>query len=213
MTLSKVFDEPLYASWLVRNPGVFRPYRELLIEKFNIEVNKFGSPDPTSLLEKQIHDSILQDTFNGRRIIFLKHIAKQADSIDISKLLNTDPNLVVRNDGLSCTIENRHIILVRNPLPMISSWQKKATVHDEPCSLRTMGLPTLVDIYSELRRMSSKKTIPIVVDSTLLSKNPRGVIFELCERLQIPFDEKQLQWAKGPKPDIDGSRNCKNIVF
>ena len=87
---------------------------------------------------------------------------------------------------------------------MITSWEKKLQVHDEPCSLRTIGLPTLVDIFSQLRQRSGRKAAPVVVDSAVLSKDPRGTLVALCEQLQIPFDEKQLQWPKGPK-DFDGS--------
>ena len=206
----KVFDEPLYSSWLKRNPTIYRPYRDILEKQWSDDAVAYcGSenPEPVLLLEAKIIASVKKDSSSGSteelRIIYLKHIAKQGDSIDIARLLNSNTQEVVRNDGKHCTIEHEHVLLLRDPLAMISSWEKKSQVHDEPCSLRTIGLPTLVDIFSQLRHRSGGKRAPTVVDSTLLSKDPRGMLTTLCQRLQIPFDEKQLHWPKGPK-EIDG---------
>jgi hypothetical protein len=57
-----VLDEPLYASWLARNPNVFRPYRDELLRKQNIDGNK-----------------VMEDIYKleGKPIILAKQIAKQ----------------------------------------------------------------------------------------------------------------------------------------
>lgn len=123
----------------------------------------------------------------------------------MKKLLETTYEEFIADDGTSFSLEYKHFILVRDPLAMIPSWQKKfdQRVHDEPCSLQTMGLPTLASIYSAIRQQN-KSNSPIVVDSEMLAKDPSSILTRLCYRLQIPFLPSQLQWPQGPKPAIDG---------
>eukprot|EP00597_Dinobryon_sp_UTEXLB2267_P003151 CAMPEP_0170074942 /NCGR_PEP_ID=MMETSP0019_2-20121128/12168_1 /TAXON_ID=98059 /ORGANISM="Dinobryon sp., Strain UTEXLB2267" /LENGTH=470 /DNA_ID=CAMNT_0010285593 /DNA_START=444 /DNA_END=1856 /DNA_ORIENTATION=+ len=67
-----------------------------------------------------------------------------------------------------------------------------------------MGLPKLVEIYSELRRLHPAGQSPVVIDSATLAKYPESTLQALCEGLQIKYCPEQLQWKAGPKPDIDG---------
>lgn len=123
----------------------------------------------------------------GKRILFMKHIIKQVVGIDRSILYEKN-----------C----RHIFLVRDPLEMILSWNVKSAVHQEECSLETMGLATLVDLFTSIRKNTGRT--PTVVDSNMLKENPKEILSELCAELGIPYCEEQLTWKAGPKPDIDG---------
>lgn len=91
----------------------------------------------------------------------------------------------------------QNVFLIRNPFDMILSWDAKGSVHQEPCSLSTMGLPKALQAFSELRQATGR--VPIVVDSDLLKEYPREILTELCYRLKIPFDGRQLSWPAGPK--------------
>lgn len=171
---TKVVDEPLYPHWLARNPSIFRPYKEELFKTYSTDGN-----------------AVLRDVGlnggNGKRIIFMKHIIKQLEGVDRSVLFNQNA---------------KHVFLVRDPLEMIMSWGVKTEVHQEDCSLETMGLPTLVDLYSTIRKNTG--VAPSVVDSNMLKEDPRAILTELCNALGIPFCEEQLSWPAGPKPSIDG---------
>eukprot|EP01034_Spumella_vulgaris_P029267 gene29267-36288_t len=91
---------------------------------------------------------------------------------------------------------------MRDPLEMISAWNKVSDVHQEECTLDTMSLPQLTSLYSKIRAATGQE--PIVLDSNLLASHPRETLTELCLLLNIPFYEEMLSWPAGPKPDIDG---------
>lgn len=162
-----VLDEPLYASYLSRNPHIFRPYRDELI---NSQLT-----DGNEILTQISKCSYLENT--EKNILFCKHMSKHLDGLNSSLIVG----------------ENiKHIILIRNPLSSILSWEDKASVHQEQCSLATLGLLYLINLYSEIK--SSTGISPIVLDSDLLQQYPSEIIKELCERLDIPFSDSQLSW-------------------
>jgi protein-lysine N-methyltransferase EEF2KMT len=173
-----VVDEPLYPHWLQTNPDVYRPYRTELLER---------SPDSGDVVLRGIKDKLEP----GKNILFLKHISKQVVGIDRSVLYEKN-----------C----RHVFLVRDPLEMIMSWEVKSGVHKEECTLDSLGLPVLVDLYSSIRKNTG--VAPFVVDSNMLKENPEPILKELCESLHIPYFSQQLTWPVGPKPAIDGYVLC-----
>jgi hypothetical protein len=153
---------------------LYRPYKKELLETYSTDGNAL------------LRDAGLNMS-KRKPIVFMKHIIKQIEGIDRSVLYGKN---------------NRHIFLVRDPLEMIMSWGVKSDVHQEECSLETMGMPTLVDLYSSIRKNTG--VTPVVVDSNMLRETPREILTELCASLGIPFYEEQLSWPAGPKPDIDG---------
>ena len=179
----KVYDEPLYAAYLESNPEIFRPYRDELIQ--------ISSTDPNDVLI-----NIQSDTCRPSALKYVKHMAKH-----LTKEVNRD--FIFREN-------TQHMILVRDPLEMIRSWNIKQEIHQEPCSLEATCLPTLLTIFSEVRTRTGSN--PIVVDVNLLQKFPDIILQEICLALRIDFDPKQLSWPKGPKPDIDGYACDENLL-
>lgn len=175
-----VVDEPLYPYWLHCNPDISRPYKKELFETYSIDGN--------NLLR-----SAAARATGERNIVFMKHIVKQVVGLDRTHIYKKN-----------C----KHVFLVRDPLQMIMSWEVKASVHQEECSLETMGLPILTDLYSSIRKNTGQA--PLVVDSNMLAENPREMLKTLCAALDIPFFEEQLSWPAGPKPDIDGYSNTSH---
>ncbi len=169
-----VFDEPLYASYLERNPEISRPYREKLLEVqtkngaefFNTLKSKFSS---------------------NKTLIDCKHITKQLEGLNRQPLFD------------ECV---KNVFLIRDPLDIILSWNDREMIHKEGCSLESLCFPQMVQLFSEIRQTTGQH--PIVIDSNLLKTNSREILFELCSKLDIPFYEEQLSWPSGPKPDIDG---------
>lgn len=101
-------------------------------------------------------------------------------------------HLVGLDRGFLSATEN--ILLVRDPLEMLTSFQKNVpdtTVDDT-------GFVELVEIMEWLLSQSRE---PVVVDSTVLLRDPPGVLGELCDRLGLAFDPAMLAWSAGPKPE------------
>lgn len=172
-----VLDEPLYAHYLFQNPDLYRPYREELINSCETDGNKV------------LRD---MDTVSEKRIIVAKHMTKF--------IVNLDKSLIVREESDKGR-KVKHVFLMRDPLDMIASWNAKVDVHREECSLHGTDFPEMLNLYSELK---NRNLNPLVIDSNLLREHPREILSELCSQLGIPFDNRQLSWAAGPKPTIDG---------
>lgn len=116
-----VIDEPLYAHWLARNPDIFRPYRDELLQA--------QDSDGARVMENM-------HKLDKKPIVVTKQIAKQFSGLNKS-LLHHD--------------NARHVFLIRNPIDMLDGWQRRSDVHKETSSLEALCLPQLVDIYSEVR--------------------------------------------------------------
>ena len=203
----EVYDEPLYAHYLSRNPDVYRPYRDKLLSvqdnNGDAVMKKLSSHEggrmdkPTCQLKYPYHTPYpipytpypipytLYPILHSHNLTpdrFVKHIAKFTEGVDITPSFG--PN-------------NIHFIVVRDPLDMIRSWTKKEEVHKEVCSLDTMGLPILCKLYSDIRKYTGMD--PIVVDSNVLGEYPEQTLISLSARLGIPFCKEQLSWKAGPK--------------
>eukprot|EP00252_Welwitschia_mirabilis_P002716 TRINITY_DN12674_c0_g1_i2.p1 TRINITY_DN12674_c0_g1~~TRINITY_DN12674_c0_g1_i2.p1 ORF type:complete len:468 (+),score=102.15 TRINITY_DN12674_c0_g1_i2:507-1910(+) len=85
----------------------------------------------------------------------------------------------------------KHILLIRNPLHVLPSYEKVIT----PSSFE-MDLSILVTIYNELCELGQP---PVIVDSEDLQKDPKGTLQSICTGLGIPFQSSMLKWEAGPK--------------
>ncbi|XP_074292767.1 branched-chain-amino-acid aminotransferase-like protein 1 [Silene latifolia] len=145
--------------------GAERPYRD--------EVLSTMESDGVKVVKEVIFGP------GRKKFRFCKHMAKQ------------------RLPGLSSELMERgkHIILIRNPLDILPSFNEVA-----PPTFLEVGLATLVTIYSELHDLGNP---PAIVDAGELQRDPQGTLRGLCEDLNIPFQPAMLKWEAGPKP-IDG---------
>ena len=87
-----------------------------------------------------------------------------------------------------------NIILIRDPGEVLVSLSKTLS----NISLLDTGFEFQYKIFNELEKVNLK---PVVMDSEDLLKNPKGVLSELCHRLEIPFYENMLKWKKGGIPE------------
>ena len=90
-----------------------------------------------------------------------------------------------------------NVILTRDPLEMLPSFDKVITN------------PSIDDVgyakHSELLDYFEANNIkPIVLDSKRVLLNPKKVLTQLCEFIDIPFNENMLHWEAGARPE-DGS--------
>ncbi len=87
-----------------------------------------------------------------------------------------------------------NILLTREPREMLSSLQ----VQLPDVTIDDTGFTELLSILDGLVAAGNE---PIVIDSTTLLRNPRSVLTQLCERLDLTFDDAMLAWPAGPKPE------------
>lgn len=129
---TKVFDEPLYAHWLHRNPSTYRPYRAELCTPDRIDGAK-----------------VLSDIAQTRdkKVVFLKQVSKQFIDLDDASVFSV-PN-------------TKHVFLLRDPLEMIAAWDKVIDAHHEECSLETMGFPNLISLYSKIKKYTGQPPIVV----------------------------------------------------
>jgi hypothetical protein len=87
--------------------------------------------------------------------------------------------------------------LIRAPAEVITSYIK---VRSQP-TLMDLGFPQLLRLFEAVRRQSG--SIPPVIDSQDVLKDPRGTLALLCEAVSVPFSERMLSWPPGRR-DSDG---------
>lgn len=87
-----------------------------------------------------------------------------------------------------------NVFLVREPKKLIASF---AQVIQNP-TLLDIGLALEYEIFQYL---VSKGIQPIVLDSQEVLANPSDVLKQLCQRLDVAYDEAMLTWKAGPRKE------------
>lgn len=161
---TRVFDEPLYAHYLVRSPARrYHPGAEEVIRTMETDGCR-----------------VVQEVFLGefgRPVLFFKNMTHHLIDLELDFL-----------DRLE------NVILTRDPREMLPSYA--ATVPDP--SLKDTGYPQQAALLEELLRRGQD---PPVLESSILLKNPRLVLDELCRRVGIPFEAAMLHWPAVPRPE------------
>lgn len=87
-----------------------------------------------------------------------------------------------------------NVILTRDPRDMLPSYAKQV----EHPSMRDVGYAKHLELLDYLTDLGQP---PIVIDSKEVLMDPEGKLSEICEDLEISFDEAMLSWAAGPRPE------------
>ncbi len=127
---------------------------------------------------------------DGERVVRDILLASSENSIRFYK------NMAHHLLGLERTFLSQltNILLTRDPHDMLPSLAQQLP---NPI-LRDTGLKEQVEI---LEIMLQSGRTPVVIDSRELLNNPMFVLQEVCNRLDIPFEETMLSWSVGPKPE------------
>ena len=85
-----------------------------------------------------------------------------------------------------------NVLLIRDPRAVLNSFSK------------VIAAPTLADIgiqqqHDMYLRWEARGIPPLVVDSKTILMDPQSTLESLCEAIGIPFDERMLSWAAGPR--------------
>ena len=95
------------------------------------------------------------------------------------------------DDDISFTNHTKNIILVRDPVDMLPSFDK---VISNP-SIDDVGYKSSLAL---LNRLKQNKSHVVVLDSKNLLMNPQQMLLKLCKSLELNFDPFMLSWEKGP---------------
>lgn len=149
------------------------------LSKTNTEVEHPGTPE---ILASQSQDGnqVVEEVILGpypTPVAFFKQMTHHLIVLDEAFLGQTD-----------------HILLIRDPKAIINSYAK---VIPNP-SHADIGIQKQVELFRKLKKLNRLKA---VLDTTQLLLNPSQVLTQLCEQLEIPFDESMLQWEAGPRKE------------
>ena len=143
-----------------------------------------GAPHPgreeVLAAQDQHGDRVVRDVILGdsdRPVLFMKQMAHHLVDLDLGFLDRT-----------------ANVLLIRDPQQMLPSLLRQLP---EP-TLTDTGLRSQSDLLRDLRRRGQE---PVVLDSRELLLDPRSLLEQLCERLELPFDEAMLEWPAGGREE------------
>jgi len=202
-----VYDEPLYREYLKQKEiTVTRPYLKELITGTPPEGDEDSNKWKRELLSLQERLSLgaaKLETTPGEGVIFCKHMSKHSSLYDF----DNEYQVVECDNGTSIHFIHRHIILIRDPVAVLSAWSMVGDVHGDNPTPEELGFISLMSIYSKLESKKicsdDEKGRVLVIDSDDLAKDPEGSLLELCKRLSIGYSDSMLSWKKG-KHACDG---------
>ena len=105
------------------------------------------------------------------KILFLKNMAHHHQNMDLNFLENMT-----------------NLFLVRNPKQLIASF---AQVIKFP-TMQDIGLKKSWELFKMIKHQN-----PVVLDSSEILKNPRELLIQLCQKLDIEYFDEMLKWPKG----------------
>ena len=105
------------------------------------------------------------------KVLFLKNMAHHHQNMDFN-FLESMTNL----------------FLVRNPKQLIASF---AQVIKFP-TMQDIGLKKSWELFKMIKHQN-----PVVLDSSEILKNPRELLIQLCQKLDIEYFDEMLKWPKG----------------
>ena len=197
-------DEPLYREWLIaKKDRVKRPYLEAMLT--GVSVNEdFHDVSPEKwkkeqlLFTERLNQAIdeLQEQKAGTKckVIFCKHMAKHDCVYDFDK----------DQERQSANVIHRHVLLIRDPVAVLSSWNQSGGVHGNTPAIDEVGILPLMTIYSHVVAGShSPNSVPVILNSDDLAANPAAALQQLCDELHLDYQEGMLSWKDGPH-DCDG---------
>ncbi|HMQ47634.1 MAG TPA: hypothetical protein PKA00_05765 [Saprospiraceae bacterium] len=91
-------------------------------------------------------------------------------------------------------LDMENILLIRHPRAIIASYSK---VIPNP-SIKDIGIAQQYELYNWL--VDNHKP-PVVIDAQCLLLNPPRVLQQLCQALDISFEEAMLSWSPGSRPE------------
>ena len=199
-------DEPLYREWLIeRGDAVARPYTKEMING----TPPADSPEEAPVWQRELK-SLTERIQEGAEkvsdggVIFCKHMAKHCFLYDFEKeCAASSPDI---------TLVHKHLLLIRDPVQVLSSWSYSSEVHGNNPTPDEVGIVPLLSIYSSLQSRGGENAplrdetaagSVVLLDSDELALDPEGTLSNTCKDLCIPYKESMITWKSGPH-ECDG---------
>jgi hypothetical protein len=128
--------------------------------------------------QKVVDELILGDF--EKPVVFFKHMTHHLYNLDLGFLDQTV-----------------NVLLTRDPFDMLPSY----AVNVETPTIQDVGYKQHIEL---LEYLQSRGQNPPVLDSKQILLNPKKVLSELCERIDIDFQDSMLSWQAGARLE-DGS--------
>ncbi len=156
-------------------------YAHYLHTKYGADAAESTHPATAEVIASMATDAteVVRDVILGpcdTPVLFMKQMAHHLIEIDLGFLERT-----------------LNIFLIRDPKEMLLSLAKVIGLP----TLADTGLKTQHDLFISLRAAGQS---PPILDARLLLEDPRGVLRQLCERLDLRFDASMLSWEAGGHP-------------
>lgn len=90
--------------------------------------------------------------------------------------------------------EMTNVLLIRDPRAILASFSKVV----QAVTANDIGIPQQHELF---RMLKANGTPPVIVDARRLLLQPKRVLQQLCEHLNLPWEEKMLQWPAGARPE------------
>ena len=101
------------------------------------------------------------------------------------------------DDNMDWIKHTINTFLIRDPAKVIHSYRK---IHDK-MTPELLGFPQINDIFESAKKYQN--SIPLVINSDDILKNPEKSLKVICEKLNIKYQKEMLSWEKG-KHENDG---------
>ena len=165
----------------------------------------FGNRDDCTIIDEPFYAYYLKKTgldHPGRDEVLR---SQESDRLKVlSKIFNdpySNPVVFIKNmahhifDGDEAFLmECSNIFLIRHPKKVIHSFSKVISNPD----INDIGIGRQLELYNHLQKLNGDQ---IVIDSDLLLADPRSVLSQLCNKLNINFQDKMLKWNPGPRKE------------
>ena len=122
-------------------------------------------------------NSITKEIPQSKKIWYQKHMAHHLINLDDIEWIKGFHNC----------------FLIRHPKDVINSYIRKNQLNH----VDELGYPQEWKLIEYLKK--NEKNI-LVIDSSILLKDPRNVLNQWCRKLNIDFDTRMLTWKKGSYP-------------
>tara|TARA_Y100001978_G_scaffold201038_1_gene218529 strand:- start:598 stop:1311 length:714 start_codon:yes stop_codon:yes gene_type:complete len=132
---------------------------------------------------------LLEQENEGNKVV-RNVLLKEHNEVSFHKLMT---HFLVNIDR-SFLSEVTNLLLIRNPSEIISSYAK---VIPNP-KMEDVGIQMQYDLYHQLKEQNQSAT---VLDAKELLKNPKLALKQLCDNINIPFQEKMLSWEVGARKE------------
>jgi len=94
----------------------------------------------------------------------------------------------------SFLFQMKNVLLIRDPRRIIASYAK---VIPNP-TIQDIGVKMQAELFEKLQQ---KNALNAIVDTKQVLLNPEKVLGSLCDKLEIPFSKKMLQWQAGARQE------------